>query len=36
VLDRDYFSVSEDDMRRTQPVLTVVGGTVVNTSGDIQ
>jgi predicted amidohydrolase YtcJ len=36
VLDRDYFSVSDDDMRRTQPVLTVVGGTVVHTSGDIQ
>jgi predicted amidohydrolase YtcJ len=36
VLDRDYFSVSDDDMRRTQPVLTVVGGTVVHTTGDIQ
>jgi predicted amidohydrolase YtcJ len=36
VLDRDYFSVSDADMRRTQPVLTVVGGTVVHTTGDIQ
>jgi len=35
VLDRDYFSVSDDDMRRTQPVLTVVGGTVVHTTGDV-
>ena len=36
VLDRDYFRVSDDEMRRTQPVLTVVGGTVVHNTGDVQ
>ena len=29
VLDRDYFSVSDADMRRTRPVLTVVSGRIV-------
>ncbi|MBW8906096.1 MAG: amidohydrolase family protein [Betaproteobacteria bacterium] len=33
VLDRDYFSVSDADMRRTRPVLTVVNGKVVHDTG---
>ncbi len=33
VLDRDYFTVSDADMRRTLPVLTVVDGKVVHDTG---
>ena len=33
VLDRDYFSVSDADMRRIRPILTVVDGEVVHDSG---
>jgi hypothetical protein len=33
VLDRDYFTVSEDELRRTQPLLTVVGGEIVHDRG---
>jgi hypothetical protein len=33
VLDRDYFSVSDADMRKTRPVLTVVGGKIVHSTG---
>ncbi len=33
VLDRDYFSVSDADMRRVRPILTVVDGEVVHDSG---
>src|SRR6266571_3206758 len=33
VLDRDYFSVSDADMRRTRPVLTVVSGRIVYDAG---
>ena len=33
VLDRDYFSVSDDAMRRTLPILTVVGGKKVYDAG---
>jgi predicted amidohydrolase YtcJ len=36
VLDRDYFTVGDDEMRRTQPVLTVVGGEVVHDTGAVQ
>jgi len=35
VLDRDYFSVSDADMRATRPVLTVVGGEIVYDAGVI-
>jgi predicted amidohydrolase YtcJ len=35
VLDRDYFSVSDEQMRRTQPVLTVVAGEVVHDTGAV-
>jgi predicted amidohydrolase YtcJ len=35
VLDRDYFSVSDAAMRRTLPVLTIVGGKVVHDTGAI-
>jgi predicted amidohydrolase YtcJ len=33
VLDRDYFRVSDTDMRRTRPILTVVDGNVVHDLG---
>jgi hypothetical protein len=33
VLDRDYFSVSDADMRRIRPILTVVDGEVAHDSG---
>ena len=33
VLDRDYFSVSEADLRATRPILTVVDGQVVHDAG---
>jgi hypothetical protein len=35
VLDRDYFSVSDEQMRRTQPVVTVVAGQVVHDTGEV-
>jgi len=35
VLDRDYFSVSDADMRRTRSVLTVVDGEIVYDAGVI-
>jgi predicted amidohydrolase YtcJ len=35
VLDRDYFSVSAEDMRKTRPLMTVVGGKVVHTTGEL-
>jgi predicted amidohydrolase YtcJ len=33
VLDRDYFGVSDADMRKTRPILTVVDGKVVHDTG---
>jgi predicted amidohydrolase YtcJ len=33
VLDRDYFRVSDDAMRRTRPILTVVDGKIVYDAG---
>jgi predicted amidohydrolase YtcJ len=33
VLDRDYFSVSDADMRRTRAALTVVDGKIVYDTG---
>jgi predicted amidohydrolase YtcJ len=35
VLDRDYFTVPDEDVKRIRSVLTVVGGAVVHDSGDI-
>ncbi|HEX6232370.1 MAG TPA: amidohydrolase family protein [Jiangellaceae bacterium] len=35
VLDRDYFTVSDEDMRRTRPVLTIVGGRIVHDTGEV-
>jgi predicted amidohydrolase YtcJ len=35
VLDKDYFTVSDDEMRRTRPVLTVVGGRIVHDTGEV-
>ena len=36
VLDRDYFSVSDAEMRRTHPVLTVVDGQIAYDAGVIE
>ncbi|TDD67618.1 hypothetical protein E1262_18375 [Jiangella aurantiaca] len=36
VLDRDYFTVSDADLRRTLPVLTVVGGEIVHDTGALR
>jgi predicted amidohydrolase YtcJ len=33
VLDRDYFAVSSAELRKIQPVLTVVDGKVVHDTG---
>jgi predicted amidohydrolase YtcJ len=33
VLDRDFFAVPEDDIKRTRSVLTVVGGKIVHNDG---
>ncbi len=33
VLDRDYFRVSDADMRKIRPILTVVDGKVVHDTG---
>ena len=33
VLDKDYFTVSDAEMRRIEPVLTVVGGRVLHDAG---
>ncbi|CEF48909.1 unnamed protein product [uncultured bacterium] len=33
VLDRDYFSVPDADMRKTQPIMSVVGGKIVHGTG---
>jgi hypothetical protein len=35
VLDKDYFTVSDDEMRRIRPVLTVVGGRIVHDTGEV-
>jgi predicted amidohydrolase YtcJ len=35
VLDRDYFRVSDADMRRTLPIMTVVDGKIVHDTGDL-
>ena len=35
VLDRDYFSVSDEDIKKVRPVLTMVGGMVVHDGGDL-
>jgi predicted amidohydrolase YtcJ len=35
VLDRDYFTVPEEDIRAVASVLTVVGGTWVHSTGDV-
>jgi hypothetical protein len=36
VLDRDYFAVSDEDLRHTRSLLTVVGGKVVHNDGVLQ
>ncbi len=36
VLDRDYFTVPEDDIKQISSVLTVVGGEIVHDTGEIR
>ena len=33
VLDRDYFTVPDEDIKRIRPVLTIVGGRVMHDAG---
>jgi predicted amidohydrolase YtcJ len=35
VLDRDYFTVPDEQLRSVRPVLTVVGGTIVHNTGEV-
>lgn len=35
VLNKDYFSVADEDIKNIRPVLTMVGGTVVHDGGDL-
>jgi hypothetical protein len=35
VLDKDYFTASDDEMRRIRPVLTIVGGRIVHSTGEV-
>jgi predicted amidohydrolase YtcJ len=35
VLDKDYFTVSDDEMRRIRPVLTIVGGRIVHDTEEV-
>jgi predicted amidohydrolase YtcJ len=35
VLDRDYFTVPEDQLRAVRSVLTVVGGKIVHNTGEV-
>ncbi len=35
VLDKDYFTVSDEEMRRIRPVLTIVGGRAVHDTGEV-
>lgn len=35
VLDRDYFTVPDEELRAVRPVLTAVGGTIVHDSGEV-
>lgn len=35
VLDRDYFRVSDDDLRRIKPLLTIVDGEIVHDTGEV-
>jgi predicted amidohydrolase YtcJ len=35
VLDRDYFTVPDDQLRQVSSVLTVVGGAIVHSTGKV-
>jgi predicted amidohydrolase YtcJ len=35
VLDKDYFTVSDEEMRRIRPVMTVVDGQIVHDTGEV-
>ena len=36
VLDKPYFEVSDEELKRMHPLLTMVGGRVVHTSGSVR
>jgi predicted amidohydrolase YtcJ len=36
VLDRDYFTVGLPEMRRTQPIMTVIAGKIVHDTGELR
>jgi predicted amidohydrolase YtcJ len=36
VLDRDYFSVPDEDLKKIRSVLTVVDGQIVHDTGDVK
>jgi hypothetical protein len=36
VLDKDYFAVSDAEMRRIKPIFTIVGGTIVHDTGELR
>jgi predicted amidohydrolase YtcJ len=35
VLDRDYFTVPDDELRAVRPVMTLLGGTIVHDTGEV-
>ena len=35
VLDRDYRTAGDEDLKRIKPILTTVGGAIVHDSGDL-
>ena len=35
VLDRDYLTVTDEELKRIKPILTTVGGDIVHDSGDL-
>ena len=36
VLDKDYFTVSDADMKRIKPIFTVIGGKIVHDTGELR
>ena len=35
VLDQDYLTFSDEELKRIKPILTVVGGDIVHDAGDL-
>ena len=36
VLDKDYFTATDEELKRIRPVLTVVGGRIVHDAGAVR